>query len=514
MTQSTTLKKEQDTEPAAWGEHRARHRRERFRIKRTTDAETADPEVPKKLTRRQRKKAKANELARAWEDVPQFQPQGALLRQKARTARRGGYAPLAEGAPGTTRQGEVLNPAILAAPTDAEGIAVGRDLLTNSMVNHDPFTAYSKKQITSPAVIVLGIIGSGKSSLLKTVYVLRPLTFIGRRCVVIDRKDQEGAGEYTDTTRRFGGEPYRMLIGNRAEGTVLNVLDPEIRDILGTSGQRRLLRAMIERSADGRLMDKWERKALRVAHQRVLRSSEQDGEVPVLDHLVPLLGNMDDGAAYRGLSAQAKERLHQAGVGLRFLLEEAMDEELDGLFNGHTSRHVNLESKLTTFDISQLPEEGPAAGMVMAVAQAWTMGRLRRERGWATNFVVEEGWDMVSGPIGRALKSQQLLARGLGLSIVTAMHHIRQVSHDSHARELLQEPQTIHLYRQEREEDVQACITNFGLNGQSADTLRNMPAGRHLLKIGNAPEIAVEHVRSEWEADLTNTDNAMLIGAR
>lgn len=223
---------------------------------------------------------------------------------------------------------------------------------------------------------------------------------------------------------------------------------------------------------------------------------------------MPLLGAMDH-HLYGEMSPGAKERLHEAGLGVRFLLEELLADELEGLFNGPTTARINLDAKLTSFDISQLPESGPAAALVMSVAQAWVIGQIRRDRGWATTFVVEEGWDMLSGSIGRTSKAMMLLARGWGLSMVSAMQHIRQVRGDSQAREMLQEPQTIHLYRQEREEDVQDCITNFGLHPQSAETLRHQPAGSHLLKIGPRPEIAVRHVRSEWEQRITDTDNQM-----
>lgn len=460
--------------------------------------------------RRARAKAKADEKAaqqRAWAGLDPHERQGPRLRDHKRAAKRGAYAPQAAGAPTTTRQGEILNPAVLAAPTGPEGIAVGVDKLTRTMVTHDPFTAYRAKQISSPGVIVLGLIGSGKSSLVKTVYVLRPLTFRRRRAVVVDRKDMGGVGEYTDVTGELGGNHFPFRIGADAGGCTLNPLDPQILEVIGVARQRMLLRGMIER-VNGVDLNQWERKGLRTAHQLLLRRAEHIGRAPVLEDLIPLLGNMDHDL-YADFSAAAKERVHEAGLGVRFLLEELLSEELDGLFNGPTSAGVNLDAKLTSFDISQLPESGPAAGLVMSVAQAWVIGQIRRDRGWATTFVVEEGWDMLSGSIGRTSKAMMLLARGWGLSMVSAMQHIRQVRDDSEAREMLQEPQTVHLYKQEREEDVQDCITNFGLDPQSADTLRNQPAGSHLLKIGSRPEIAVRHVRSDWEKRITDTDNQM-----
>lgn len=506
---STTTERTRD-EPPVGAEEAAPGQDESVRLRAATRAEQRAVLRGWRASRAAQAKQKAEEKAareRAWAGLRVHERQGATLRDRKRAARRGAYAPRAAGAPTTTRQGEILNPAVLAAPTGTDGIAVGVDNLTRAMITHDPFTAYQAKQISSPGVIVLGLVGSGKSSLVKTVYVLRPLTFRRRRAVVVDRKDMGGVGEYTDVTGQLGGNHFPFRLGSDAGGCRLNPLDPQMLEVIGVARQRMLLRGMIERVNGGDL-GAWERKGLRAAHRLVLERAEQDGRVPVLEDLIPQLGSMDH-HLFDDFTPAARERVHEAGLTVRFVLEELLGEELDGLFNGPTTAGVNLDAKLTSFDISQLPESGPAAGLVMSVAQAWVIGQIRRDRGWATTFVVEEGWDMLSGSIGRTSKAMMLLARGWGLSMVSAMQHMRQVRGDSEAREMLQEPQTIHLYRQEREEDVQDCITNFGLHPQSAETLRTQPQGAHLLKIGARPEIAVTHVRSAWEKRITDTDNQM-----
>jgi len=72
-------------------------------------------------------------------------------------------------------------------------------------------------------VVLLGVVGSGKSSIIKTVYVLRTLILRDRRVVIMDRKDQQGEGEYCEISRQFGAEPLSMLIGEG--GTTLNMMD-------------------------------------------------------------------------------------------------------------------------------------------------------------------------------------------------------------------------------------------------------------------------------------------------
>ncbi|WP_340541042.1 hypothetical protein, partial [Nocardioides sp. GXZ039] len=378
-------------------------------------------------------------------------------------------------------------------------------------VAHDSFTAYEEKLITSPHVVVLGDIGSGKSSLLKTVYWLRPCIVKKRRGVVLDRKDRDGEGEYCELSRRFGGSVFGFRAGGG--GTRLNPLDPRILDVVGAGGAFRLVKAMAERASGTDLtLDSWAQDALRKAVKRALRDAARDDRVPVLGDIESRLGVVDGDDAWSDYSAAAKERVHQAGLEVRQLLIGAVSDDLAGLFDGPTSDDVQLNSKLTVFDISQLPADGPATALVLVVAQAWLLGTLRKDRGHGTNFLLEEGWDLVTGPISRQINANQMVARGLGLCNVAAMHNIAQMPNSSAARSLLKEPETIHIYRQDRREDAVACGELYGLDPGSVEALSSLDQGTHLLKVGSRPEIVVEHVRSALEAELTRTDSGMLVG--
>ena len=123
----------------------------------------------------------------------------------------GSSRPTSTGAPTTTRQAEVLNTALIGSPTDERGVVIGEDHVVRVDGHARPVHRLRQgKQITSPNVCILGMIGSGKSSLIKTVYVERPLMLRRRRAVVIDKKLRDGEGEYAELTRLFGSEPYRF----------------------------------------------------------------------------------------------------------------------------------------------------------------------------------------------------------------------------------------------------------------------------------------------------------------
>ena len=145
------------------------------------------------------------------EITPWGQP-GTRLRVEHGAAARGKYAPAIQGAPSTTRQAEILNTALIGPPTGTTGVVTGRDVLSRTSIAHDPITAYNStpREVSSPNVIIMGDVGAGKSTHTKANHVLRPLLLKNRRCVVFDKKDQAGEGEYSGVVRRYGYEPIKF----------------------------------------------------------------------------------------------------------------------------------------------------------------------------------------------------------------------------------------------------------------------------------------------------------------
>lgn len=441
-------------------------------------------------------------------------PQPWRWRRSELLARLGLYAPQVPGIPSTTRQSEVLCTAISAPPTRVEGIINGLDLVTGQPVHHDPFTAYDGKILSSPNVVVLGDLGKGKSSLLKTVYVLRALALRRRRAVVADRKDQSGEGEYSELCRRLGGQPIKLAIGGG--GSRINLLDPVIGvaagDVTHVAGQLQLLRAVVH-AASGQEPDAWEGAALRAAHLRALAVAEADRRVAVIDDVIAALKApqpsevLGDGAD----TAAARERFALAALAMAFNLERLVSDDLAGLFDGPTSPDVVLSDRLTSFDLSQLPTEGPGLPLVMTVINTWLTNLLRKDRGWLTTFVAEEGWHLAEGVGAKIFQRNSKLSRGIGLSNAVALHHLSDIREDSPAIAMLKESETIYMYAQAREDDAQRCVALYSLPDQLVDELMALPQGVCLLKIGSGAPIMMQHLRSSLEMRLTNTDAAMRV---
>lgn len=437
---------------------------------------------------------------------PSSIPGGRLVTSRAQARR---LYPRLRGAPNSTRAGELLTTALAAAPTSTSGVVLGRDQLSHAIVAHDPVTAYRDGVITSPLTIAIGDVGSGKSSLLKTQYVLRPLALTGRRCVVIDKKDEQGEGEYAQLTRTFGAEPIRMRMDG--EGSRINPIDPLIVGAEPSAPQRHL-QALLE-IIGGIDLGIMERAALRAALRGALGEFEPAHRraATLADVAVHLGTTRPDAVPTAGAATDDYER---AALRVRFTIEELL-ETYGSMFDGETSTDINLNEKLTTFDVSQLPDSGPAVPAVVGVAHGWLMGTLRRNRGLTTHFVAEEGWHLLNGPNAAVIGGANVkLARGLGLVMVIALHKPADIQLNVAAEPVLAEAQTVHVFANARREDARRVTELFDLDDNSEELIMQLPKGHHLLKIGSRAEIHVRHVRSRIERELTNTDAAMLAGTR
>ena len=136
------------------------------------------------------------------------------------TMRGGGASSYVEAAPewrGTSVQVCGLWPFIAGSGTPMVGVPIGRHLFTHATVCSDPVSWFTRaKLISNPGVVVLGLTGRGKSSLVRRMatglaaYGVLPVVF------------GDTKPDYVDLIRALGGSIVRL---GRGEGK-LNVLDP------------------------------------------------------------------------------------------------------------------------------------------------------------------------------------------------------------------------------------------------------------------------------------------------
>lgn len=86
----------------------------------------------------------------------------------------------------------------------SSGVFVGQDLYSGGSFVYDPWVLYANGIITAPNLVLAGIVGSGKSSLMKSLYT-RSLPF-GRRVYV----PGDPKGEHTPVAEAVGGRAIAL----------------------------------------------------------------------------------------------------------------------------------------------------------------------------------------------------------------------------------------------------------------------------------------------------------------
>src|ERR1700728_1298826 len=105
----------------------------------------------------------------------------------------------------TTAHRQALYPFVAEGGLGGTGPLIGRDLL-GGLFSFDPWDLYRRGVLTNPNLIVLGQVGRGKSTFVKT-FVWRQVAF-GRQAWIVDPK-----GEYGPLAEACGARPLRLAPG-------------------------------------------------------------------------------------------------------------------------------------------------------------------------------------------------------------------------------------------------------------------------------------------------------------
>ena len=455
------------------------------------------------------RKAVGKSAPKKAETRPGVQPlQTGMKSRKGWLDRVGWYESLDPAIETTTRQAEALRVSVSSSAGSERALLVGQDLDTGELMYSDPISDYAMADGPKSATrICLGAVGMGKSSFLKTNAVLRPL-LLARRVAAVDKKYQAdvGGGEYTKVCHALGVESLRFTTDGT--GMRINALDPRIARSEGNngSGQSGLLRAIL-REALGRPLTPREGKALRVAHAQAIGTAQNTHRVADIRDVVTALTRPDSTAAER--TAVSVSELREWGLDARFELERCIEEDLVGLIDGPTDPRVKLNPTFTSFDISTLENE-TALRIVMAIISTWFSHTfITQKMVVPTHFVVEEGWHLAAGSFAEVIRSNIKLSRGMALANEFAFHHLSDIPSDTAAMSMIKEAGHAAFYHQDKDEDAAAIVREFSLPGDSGETLKNLQPGMCLYWQSGRPIRLVQHLRSDEEQKVTDTDSAM-----
>ncbi|MEX2328643.1 MAG: DUF87 domain-containing protein, partial [Nitriliruptoraceae bacterium] len=364
-------------------------------------------------------------------------------------------------------------------------------------------------------VLILGDVGSGKSSLAKTL-VWRGLEF-GRGAHIIDPK-----GEYAGLAAAAGVQPVALRPGG---GVILNPLDP------GAAGGQlspadlfhrnvATVRALIEATL-GRTCRQLEMVLLTAALARIAGVDIGDhthptatsrGQTATFPMLAEALVTPDRDVARRVNMDPARvvEESRELALAMARLVDPHGD--LAGMFAGTTTLDADALGPLTVVDLAAVYRTHRAAlPLVMIATAAWLQVAVATSpRG---RFQVnDEAWALLSDEAAaRWMQTNQKLARALSLSVVNVMHRLSDTAAAgdagtttrSLAEGVIADSGTWVIYRQKPGEQ-QLLRDTLQLNQLQARLATQLPRGRGLwIVAGETRQVALaDHILSDIETEL------------
>jgi type IV secretory pathway VirB4 component len=378
------------------------------------------------------------------------------------------------------------------------GVFIGRDSGGGAFC-YDPWALYGDGTLDDPNAIVLGKLGQGKSSLVKTL-LWRMLLF-GRRAFVLDVKR-----EYGPLCEAVGVKPVSLVPGG---GVRLNPLASRPEE----HAQLELLRAVTVTALGGELTQV-EAAALREALHAVRASGRGEPTLPAIAAvLFQPVADMADRLQ------TTPDRLATDSRRAALALQDLCEGPLRGMFDGPTSPGLDLDSKLLVLDLHAV-RDSPAVGILMACATAWMSALLARtaERPGRERLinVADESWKIIQhNGLGEWFQSNFKLARQFGVMNLVVLHKLADLhaagdagSRASRIAEgLIADASTRIVYHQD-ESQVPLTRSLLGLSESEAELISMLSAGQALWRVGSR-SFVVQHYRSRLEARLTNTDTGM-----
>jgi type IV secretory pathway VirB4 component len=202
-------------------------------------------------------------------------------------------------------------------------------------------------------------------------------------------------------------------------------------------------------------------------------------------------------------------------------LQDLCEGPLHGMFDGPTTHGLDLDARLLVLDLHAV-RDSPAVGILMACATAWMSALLARmaERPGRERLinVADESWKIIQHTgLGEWFQSNFKLARQFGVMNLVVLHKLAdlQAAGDAGSRAariaegLIADASTRIVYHQD-ESQVPLTRTLLGLSESEAQLISMLSAGQALWRVGSC-SFVVQHYRSRFETEMTNTDTGMRV---
>ncbi|CEG94201.1 ATP-binding protein [Propionibacterium freudenreichii] len=395
-------------------------------------------------------------------------------------------------------------PFLAEAGLGSQGVFVGQDLYSGGSFVYDPWVLYQRGLITAPNVVLAGIVGSGKSSLAKSLYT-RSIPF-GRRVYV----PGDPKGEHTAVAEAVGGKAIILGHGLRNR---LNPLDEGLRPsgladaewTTQVASRRRDLIGALAGTVLDRALSPLEHTAIDLALSDAVRSAN----VPILPMVVDRILNpqpVDD----------ADGRLAEDGRLVGHALRRLVAGDLQGLFDGPSTVRFDPSLPMVSLDLSRVAENSTLISVLMTCSSAWMESALTDPNGGQRWVIYDEAWRLMQYPaLLRRMDAQWRLARHFGIANMLIFHKLSDLDNVGDqgtamralASSLLANAETRIIYRQEPDQ-LGTTAGALGLTGTEKSLLPGLGTGQGLWRIKDR-SFVVQHQLHPAELALFDTTARM-----
>lgn len=390
----------------------------------------------------------------------------------------------------TTRNAEVLYPFMSDAGYPAPGVYVGDSQFGGRPFALDLWTAYLAGLVTNTNIVIAGMIGRGKSTLVKTM-VWRHLAF-GRTSIIIDPKN-----EYGPLAAACGGVVISLAPGGDVTINPLDAATPQQAVEISVA----LAAASLERS-----LTPGEEQGVTIAVEAVMATIP----TPTLSDVVAALYNPTEDAGRRAFTDPAS--LRASAEPAAAALWNLCQGPLKGMFDGPTNIPLDWAAPIIVLDLHEIAANNERLlGIVMAAALSWIRPLLYQDG--KKLLCLDEAWFLLSDPaLVLWLQSMMKLSRQLGISNILAVHKfddLEQMDQSAAkvAARMLSDAETKILFALDAT-DAAVAQKHLLLNDTETARLHSLSRGECLFRVGDRSWL-VDIQISDEETRLTDTDQAM-----
>jgi hypothetical protein len=386
----------------------------------------------------------------------------------------------------------------------SNGVLVGQDLYSGGSFVYDPWELYRQGLITAPNLVVAGIVGAGKSSLVKSLYT-RSIPF-GRKVYVVG----DPKGEHTPVAQAVGGKA--IVLGHGLSNR-LNPLDEGHRTagisdaewIAQVAARRRDLIGALTETVLDRPLTPLEHTAVDIA----LAGAVRGNDVPILPMVVDRILSPDPADDPDG-------RLTDDGRMVGHALRRLVAGDLQGLFDGPSTVAFDPTLPMVSLDLSRVAENSTLVSVLMTCSSAWMEAALLDPHGGPRWVIYDEAWRLMAYPsLLRRMDAQWRLSRHYGITNCLVFHKLSDLDNVGDqgsamralASSLLANAETRIIYRQEPDQ-LGSTADALGLTGTEQKLIPGLGTGQGLWRIKDR-SFVVQHQLHPGELDVFDTTGRM-----